>query len=319
DNVFGDTAIERISGARDLGACVGSSPFINEFVKDKVHCWRRYLKELTTIAKYEPHAAHAAFIHGLKHQWSFVQRTVKGAEVGLDDLEAVIRNEYIPALLGRHVSDAERDMLALPASLGGAAIDNPAKDSSHKYEASKAITGALTALVVNQETSKASPDTTKIKNAIKKANSERQKVHAQELLQTLPPTQASSLVQAQMKGASAIVTAKPLAIHGFHLAKQDFRDAMLLRYGWPIHNLPSTCACGNAFNIDHSQICSVGGFVHMRHNNIRDLIVAGQMREAYVDVQVEPMLAPLSGESLQPRTVNVSDDARSNIRHRPCK
>ena len=118
---------------------------------------------------------------------------------------------------------------------------------------------------------------------------------------------------ARKKGASALITAKPVDAHGFHLAKNDFRDAILLRYGWPLPEMPSTCVCGQAFSIDHSQTCSVGGFVHMRHDNVRDMI-ADHMKEAYRDVQVEPPLTALTGEVLQPRSSNSADDARSDIR-----
>ena len=112
------------------------------------------------------------------------------------------------------------------------------------------------------------------------------------------------------KGASSLITAKPLEIHGFHLGKNDYRDALLMRYGWPLPNLPATCVCGAPFTVDHSQTCSVRGFVHMRHDNVRDLLT-DHMKEVFRDVQTEP---PLAGESLHPRTAISEDDARADIR-----
>ena len=35
------------------------------------------------------------------------------------------------------------------------------------------------------------------------------------------------------------------------LNKEEFRDALWLRYGTPSENLPSKCACGEQFNTNH--------------------------------------------------------------------
>ena len=228
-------------------------------------------------------------------------------------LEVAISNEYITALLGRPVSNMERDMLALPASFGGAAIDNPSLESSHKHVASKTVTASLVSLIKQQISTAEPPATHETKKEIKKLNNDRHKLELQNLQQNLPIDQARSLDLAQQKGAAALITTKPLELYGLHLAKNDFRDAILLRYGWPITELPSSCVCGKPFTVDHSQVCRVGGFVHMRHDNVRDLI-AGHMKEVFNDVEVEPPLTPLSGENLVPRSANTSDEARADIR-----
>ena len=46
----------------------------------------------------------------------------------------------------------------------------------------------------------------------------------------------------------------PLQDLGFNLNKREFRDAVKLRYDWPVEEIPSTCACGEAFTVDHSMI-----------------------------------------------------------------
>jgi hypothetical protein len=53
----------------------------------------------------------------------------------------------------------------------------------------------------------------------------------------------------------------------------------------------------------------------MRHDELRNLL-ASDMREILHDVELEPRLAPLSGETLQPRTAISTDEARSDIRAR---
>ena len=63
----------------------------------------------------------------------------------------------------------------------------------------------------------------------------------------------------------------PIAEYGFELSKQQFWDSTSLRYGWQISKLPTTCPCGSKFDIQHSMNCKKGGFVTIRHNDLRDL------------------------------------------------
>ena len=53
------------------------------------------------------------------------------------------------------------------------------------------------------------------------------------------------------KRASNWLTVLPLSDHDFDLNKQQVWDALRLRYGWPILNLPSKCVCGSKFDIQH--------------------------------------------------------------------
>ena len=78
--------------------------------------------------------------------------------------------------------------------------------------------------------------------------------------------------------------------------------------------MPSTCACGASFNVQHALDCALGGFRTIQHNEVRD-VVAQCMREAghYV-VETEPSLQPLDGEVFEYKSANKEDDARSDIK-----
>ena len=39
----------------------------------------------------------------------------------------------------------------------------------------------------------------------------------------------------------------------FTLNKREFRDAVKLRYNWPIPECPSICVCGANFSVDHAR------------------------------------------------------------------
>ena len=49
------------------------------------------------------------------------------------------------------------------------------------------------------------------------------------------------------KGASSWLTVIPLKDMDFDLNKWEFRDAVRLRYDWPIPDNPSVCVCGSMF------------------------------------------------------------------------
>ena len=80
--------------------------------------------------------------------------------------------------------------------------------------------------------------------------------------------------------------------------KQQFWDGISVRYGWPLSNLPATCACSLKYDFQHSMSCKKGGLVLVRHNDICDL-TAYILREVCNDVEVEAKLMPLTGEELQ--------------------
>ena len=85
---------------------------------------------------------------------------------------------------------------------------------------------------------------------------------------------------------------------GFNLHKRDFRDAIKLRYDWPVDDIPSTCVCRDTFTVDHAMICKRGGFVSQRHNELRDL-EADLLSIVCSDVEIEPILQDISGEQLE--------------------
>ena len=95
------------------------------------------------------------------------------------------------------------------------------------------------------------------------------------------------------KGAGAWLSALPLQSLGYVLNKQEFRDSIYLRYGWMIPNTPAYCGCKSKNDINHTLNCKLGGYVTMRHNNIRDL-EASLLREVCRDVKVEPELLPIA-------------------------
>ena len=113
------------------------------------------------------------------------------------------------------------------------------------------------------------------------------------------------------KGASSWLTTLPLEQHGFSLNKREFRDALCLRYAWKIKISPSYCACGAVNDINHLLICKRGGYVTLRHDELRNT-GAELLKEVCHDVKVEPELIPLTTEDLGVQA-NQADGARLDI------
>ena len=84
-----------------------------------------------------------------------------------------------------------------------------------------------------------------------------------------------------------------------------------MRYDWTVSRLPSVCECGMKFDLTHALSCKKGGFVLLKCNYIRN-ITAALLTEVCKDVQVEPLLYLLTGESLQHHTAR-GDEVRLDI------
>jgi len=104
-------------------------------------------------------------------------------------------------------------------------------------------------------------------------------------------------------GASSWLLALPLLDQDFHLTKQEFWDALHLRYGWTLLNIPSHCVCGQTFSTDHAVICQHGGLTFVCHNDLHD-ITAELLSTVCNDVAIESPLHPLSGEVLTSGSAN---------------
>ena len=114
------------------------------------------------------------------------------------------------------------------------------------------------------------------------------------------------------KGASSWLSTLPLKSYNFYLNKQMFWDSVYLRFGILLPRLPDNCVCGSKFDIQHALSCKIGGFVGIRHNEVRDF-TAEILDEVCSDVAVEPLLTPLSGEQFNLRSTNTEEHARLDV------
>ena len=136
-SLFSGSGVKVITtGHRYLGSVIGQVPFMKAFVENKISKWIEDVTELSTYAVEEPQLALSAYTKGLCHRWAFIQRTTPGISSLFSPLEECIREKFIPAVLGRSVSDLERRMISLPVRYGGLGISNPVEVCEREYHTS---------------------------------------------------------------------------------------------------------------------------------------------------------------------------------------
>ena len=319
--IFEGTGVRiTLEGVRYLGSAVGEPAFLERFFLDKVEEWKREIQKLATFAVTEPHAAFAALTHGLHGKYTYLLRTLPAPVEGLDDLDNAIVQWLLPALTGRaKFSDAELELLRLPARLGGMGLPHLRAVAADHLAGSREMTKGQVNEIFMQNCQHDTPTVNTLhreaesaRNRMKNRRRKAEAVRCKNLIRTWP-TQQSQIEHLSEKGSSSWLTALPLKEHGFWLSKQDFRDAVALRYSWQLENTPLTCVCGKDFSADHAMTCTFGGFPTIRHNEVRD-IVGTLLSEVCNNVAMEPKLKPLSGEVFQARSTTTSPEARSDVR-----
>ena len=317
EDVFSGTGIHITDeGRRYLGGAIGSDEFIQEVLRAKVAEWTSDMERLTNFAFTQPHAAFASLTHGIVGRWVYTLRVTRltTGEL-LQPLEDKLRQSFLPALTGQSApNNALRELLALPCRLGGMGISNPVTMSVTQFDTSLKICQPLLDIICGKTENilAARVEQQNIKHSLHQYHRRKLAGDATAIHNALPNELRACATAAQERGVSAWLTALPIAQHGFALNKSEFRDAIAMRYNWPLQRVPENCACGQAFSVHHALICRCGGFITHRHNQVRDF-TANLLREVSTNVTVEPELQPLSGEQLG-RTANSCDLARVDIR-----
>ena len=82
------------------------------------------------------------------------------------------------------------------------------------------------------------PQLQPIKSLLHHQNHELNETKSQAVREMLPRPLKRAMDLAQEKGASIWLTALPLRHQGFSMNKCEFQDALNIRYGWALKNIP---------------------------------------------------------------------------------
>ena len=247
---------------------------------------------------------------------AYISRTTPNISNHLRSLEDVIRQVFIPFITGRPPpNDSVRNLLGLPARLGGMGILDPSIRSDDEFNASSRVTAPLIRLMeqrCDELTYEVFVDQLNAKRDIQHERRESSAQTSSTLHEKVPPALSKAMDLASQPGASSWLTSLPIKEHGFCLHKGAFFYALALRYGWAPTMTPTHCACGATFAVDHLLSCSRGGFPSLRHNEVRDL-TARLLTEVCNDVQIEPELQEITTEVIPERSANTNKGARLDI------
>ena len=116
--------------------------------------------------------------------------------------------------------------------------------AEREYCTSVKITAGLTYLICHQEMVLSLLDKeemAKTKIQLKKEKEITYKEEKENIIEMLCEKEKRMLLAASEKGASSWLSALPLKKLGYVINKQEFRDAICLRYGWKIPNTSIYC------------------------------------------------------------------------------
>ena len=313
---FGNTVNITTEGKRHLGAVLGSANYKDEYCQEKVDNWTKELEVLAEIAETEPQAAYSVYPKGYRSKFTYFLRTIQGFEDYLEPVESVLFDKLVPALFGGEKPDIPNKILTLNPKDGGLGIQNPRWIAQSQYKDSKLKTAIHSETIRQQkhvmlETTPEGKSIAEVQNEVKEARSQWRAQNIEGI--EIPEQLRTCIAQAKDEGASSWLNALPLKEQNLHLNKEQFSDALCLRYNQRIKNLPSTCPCGSTFNVEHALNCKKGGFIAQRHDNLRDLFT-NLLTKVCKDVQVEPHLLPVTNETFEHRTANTSSEARLDVK-----
>ena len=107
------------------------------------------------------------------------------------------------------------------------------------------ITAPLVTIMILQQNTL--PDKKDAMRSKSEASSKHANKLAEKIERSLPEKTVRAVNHAKQKGASNWLSTLPLEEQGFTLTKNEFRDALALRYSKDIRGLPSKCPCGQSF------------------------------------------------------------------------
>ena len=197
-------------------------------------------------------------------KWNYLSRTMPGIGPQFLPLEETISSLLHSQEDHHRMTPKETFLLYLPDW-----VSIPTQATDSEFLLSTKITEALKGAILQQNfqyTEEVIALQLEAKSDVHKLRREQAKQESDLLKGKVPPSLQSSMVLAQEKGASSWLTTLPIEEFGFALHKGTFQDALALRYNWQPQHVPSTCACGTKFSVEHALSCPKGGFPSIRHN-----------------------------------------------------
>ena len=308
-NIVNVRGFQITTGSRYLGGFIGDEGSRDAWLTKKLSDWEGNILDISAAAHKFPQSAYAGLQKSLQHEWGFVQRVVPDIGPQFWPLEEAITNSFLPALFGEssfEVTDYRRALTALPVKFSGLSIPDPSESAAVNYERStlvcshlsRAVQGKIPFMIADHEATRK-----EVLAEYRPRQIEENEDKLDSLIKNLPnPGGKNLLARTISRGGKTgqWLTVLPSTVSGTELGCNEFRDALRLRYGRSLANLPSHCdGCGASFSLEHALSCKVGGLIIQRHDEInQELASLSTMALKNSSVRAEPLINPGSADKV---------------------
>ena len=272
--------------------------------------WEASILDISDTAHKFPQSAFAGLQKSLQHEWGFVQRVVPDIGPQFWPLEEAITNTFLSALFGKdsfEATDYRRPLTALPVKFSGLSIPDPSESAAANYRCStlvcshlsRAVQGAIPFSTADHESTRR-----EVLAEYRPRQIEEYEDKLDSLIKNLPNPDGNNLLARTISRGGKTgqwLTVLPSTVSGTELGCNEFRDALRLRYGRTLANLPRTCdGCGANFSLEHALTCKVGGLIIQRHDEInQELASLSTMALRNSSVRAEPLINPGSADKVK--------------------
>jgi hypothetical protein len=270
---FQDLGFQVVTGSRYLGGFIGSRESELEWVREKVEEWTAGVKALAKVAPSCPQTAFCGLQKSYQHEWQHLQRVIEDVDVEFESIEEAVQTAFLPALFGlTEIGEETRALTALPVKHSGLSIPFAPKSAPINHATSAACCSHLVEAMQERREWAHADHVRAMRDGRRDAqtgSTAAAELQLGNLLKELP-TRRRRIVD-RGKHTGAWLSVLPTTINGTTLSAQEFRDGLLLRYGYELPDLPTRCdGCNAKFSVGHALQCKKGGMVVARHNEIRD-------------------------------------------------
>ncbi|CEM26025.1 unnamed protein product [Vitrella brassicaformis CCMP3155] len=146
--VFGDTDVEIVSGARYMGGFVRTAKGKRAYATERVQEWQRCVNRIADAAAKYPQAAHTALTTSLQAEWDFFMRVMPEERATFESLRDALTH-YLIQLSNHAVTATKAQLTMLPARHKGMRVRDSTKRVAAVYETSTKGTSLLVSTIQN--------------------------------------------------------------------------------------------------------------------------------------------------------------------------